>query len=237
MAAPPQLPAFLCCLDSLAVQHETDEAENGTDPTGQHHCLALSRPSASSNARRHIGPAPSAKPLSMSPHLGKPNRPCHSRRVAARSKRRQVPVTMNLSPWHAESTVLQSMGCCSLKSDKLPPFLCNLCGQQQCAAAHRPSPISTAGLFCAALILWQAIHADLRVPLVSLVPWAVASKGSLRGASPGSESSPLSPGRFLGRRPSVLSTIARGRVTTDPQSQKGGRQRFRHSRGAQPQLI
>ena len=33
---------------------------------------------------------------------------------------------------------------------------------------------------------------------------------------------------------SLSSAIARGRVTTDPQSVKGGSQRFRHSKGAHP---
>ena len=38
---------------------------------------------------------------------------------------------------------------------------------------------------------------------------------------------PVSLGRLLGRRPFVRFTTARGRVTTDPQSPKGGSQRFR----------
>ena len=44
--APPPLPTFLRCLDSVAVRHETDEAERGTGPTGQHHYSAPSKPSA-----------------------------------------------------------------------------------------------------------------------------------------------------------------------------------------------
>ena len=54
-------------------------------------------------------------------------------------------------------------------------------------------------------------------------PYSVASPGVL-------SQPPLSSDRFLGRRPSVLPAIARGRVTTDSQSPKGGSQRFRHSR-------
>ena len=55
---------------------------------------------------------------------------------------------------------------------------------------------------------------------------------SLRDASPGSESSPSSPGRFWGRRPFVRSAIVRWQEATDPQSPKGGSQRACHTEGA-----
>ena len=80
--------------------------------------------------------------------------------------------------------------------------------------------------------LWNATHAISRVALFSV---SAVRELSLWVASPGVRSQPhLSIGRFLGRRPFVRSTIARGRVTTDPQSPKGGSQRSRHSKSTHP---
>ena len=74
----------------------------------------------------------------------------------------------------------------------------------------------------------QFTHADLGAPRFSRFRGTVTRKQSLQDASPGSESSPSSPGRFLGRRPSVLSTIARVRVTTEQKPTKK-RRRKRHT--------
>ena len=57
---------------------------------------------------------------------------------------------------------------------------------------------------------------------------------SLRDASPGSESSPSSDGRFWGRRPLVRSTIVGWQEATDPQSPEGGGQGACHIEGAHP---
>ena len=86
-------------------------------------------------------------------------------------------------------------------------------------ARRHVGPATTVPAFYVAFNLWQATHSDLRVPLVLFGPWGSYKEAVSSWCQPGSESPPLS--RFLGRRPSALSTIAQGRDATDPQSPKG----------------
>ena len=69
-------------------------------------------------------------------------------------------------------------------------------------------------------------------PLLGAIPTLVreylfvaVGPHSLRDDSPGSESSPSSDGRFLGRCPLVRCTVVRWQEATDPQSPEGGSQR------------
>ena len=74
------------------------------------------------------------------------------------------------------------------------PFGTLLCNMRPALRGGTASPTSTAAFFVAALILWQATHADLRAPLVSLVPWG-SDKEAVSSGMParGLESSPSSP--------------------------------------------